>query len=326
MAFVAMAMSAAAQTAIQTPKTFDNVSLGITVGATTPLDMNSVFPINANVGLRLDKMFTPTIGAQVEGLAILNDNHFADFKTMVKSTNLGGNVLVNLNNLILGYKGIPRTLEFTLVSGLGWLHTFDYQTNFLTAKEGLDIALNLGKKKANKIVLTPAVYFNLNKGGDIQFNKHNAQLGVSLGFVHNFKCSNGTHSFKTYDVCAMIDEIGRLNEELAKKPPIVEKIKETVIVKEKNVKSEVVVFFEKNSYDLDDAAKQALKSIAQNEEVTVEGTASPEGGEEFNQKLSERRAATVADFLTKNGVKVKSFVGKGVIGKASNRVAIVRCN
>lgn len=39
-----------AQTAVQTPKTFDNVYVGAQVGVTTPMSFNSVFPLNFNAG------------------------------------------------------------------------------------------------------------------------------------------------------------------------------------------------------------------------------------------------------------------------------------
>jgi hypothetical protein len=56
--------------------------------------------------------------------------------------------------------------------------------------------------------------------------------------------------------------------------------------------------------------------------VDVTATASPSGTKAFNQKLSEKRAKAVADFLTSRGVKVNSAVGKGV-DPVSGRSAVV---
>ena len=71
-------------------------------------------------------------------------------------------------------------------------------------------------------------------------------------------------------------------------------------------------------------AKATLDKIGENLVVDVIGTSSPEGDAEFNKRLSEKRAAVVADYLTKRGVKVNSWIGKGVhIGLATNRLAIV---
>ena len=71
-------VSANAQIATQNSYTLDNVSFGVTGGLTTPLDFDSMFPLNTNVGLKVQKDFTPVFGVQAEGLFFLNDNHFAD--------------------------------------------------------------------------------------------------------------------------------------------------------------------------------------------------------------------------------------------------------
>ena len=171
-------VSANAQIAIEKSNALDNISLGVTAGVTTPLDFNSVFPLNTVVGLKAQKDFTPVIGVQIEGLAIFNDNHFGDLKTAFKATNVGLNGVINLSNAFWGYKGSPRTFEVSAVGGIGWLHEFDSKDNSLTAKTGLDLAFNLGKAKAVSIVVSPGVYWNLNRGGNIEFNKHNKILSM----------------------------------------------------------------------------------------------------------------------------------------------------
>jgi hypothetical protein len=197
----------------------------------------------------------------------------------------------------------------------------------MTAKTGLDLAFNLGKNKATSIVVTPAIYWNLNKPGHIHFDKHNAQLAVNVSFIYHFKNSNGTHHFKTYDVGAMLDEISYLNGRIAecesREPQIkeVEKIVEkTVTVNENN--SKWIVPFEFGKSTLTPAAVFILNQIGEDSIVEVTATASPEGNKEFNQRLSEMRAAKVSDFLTKRGVKVASAEGKGV-DPEKGRTAIV---
>jgi hypothetical protein len=311
-------VSANAQIATENSKVFDNISIGVTAGVSTPMDFNSMFPLNPNFGLKLQKDFTPVFGLQLEGLAILNDNHFTDIKTMVKATNVGVNGVFNLSNAIWGYKGTPRTFEVAAVAGLGWLHEWNSSENSLTGKTGLDLIFNLGKKKAHSIVITPAVYWNLHKYDAIQFTKEGAQIAVNLTYVYHFKTSNGTHHFKTYDVGAMIGEINRLNEELAKKPTEVEVVKvvEKVVEKPVTVTStngeKWIVTFATGSAKLTPEAKFILNQIGENAIVDVTATASPNGSAKFNQKLSEKRAKAVADFLTNRGVKVNSAEGKGV--------------
>ena len=326
LALFSAVVTANAQIATENSNAFDNVGAGITAGVSTPLDFNSVFPLNTNVGLKITKDITPVIGFQIEGLAVLNDNHFSDLKTAVKATNVGLNGALNLSNFFWGYKGTPRVFEVSTIAGLGWLHAWNTSENSLTAKTGLDLAFNLGKNKAHSLVLTPAVYWNLHKIDAIQFNKKGAQLALNLSYIYHFKTSNGTHHFKTYDVGAMISEIERLNGALSecekREPKVVDKIVEKEIAVPTN--TEWFVQFAQKSAELTAEAKATLDKIGEDLVVDVIGTSSPEGDAEFNKRLSEKRAAVVADYLTKRGVKVNSWAGKGVqIGLATNRLAIV---
>ena len=323
-------LSANAQIATENSKLTDNIYVGVGGVVTTPLDFNSVSPLNAGASLKIGKNITPIFGFEAEGAVLFNDNNFGRWTpTFVKLTNVGLNGTINLNNLFAGYKGTPRTFEVSTNTGLGWMCYSNTSNSTMTAKTGLDFAFNLGAKKAVSIVLSPAVYWNLQNNSQIQFNKNHAQLALAATFVYHFKNSNGTHSFKTYDVGAMISEISRLNDELAKKPKEIEVIK--IVEKEVATATAAVekkecttfVFFAKDSAVLSDAAKETLKSINA-ASVTIKAYASPEGTAAYNQKLSERRAAAVRDFLTNNtNVKVVSAEGCGVNGAESARVAIV---
>ena len=326
LALFSAVVTANAQIATENSNAFDNVGVGVTAGVSTPLDFNSVFPFNTNVGLKITKDITPVIGFQIEGLAVLNDNHFSDLKTAVKATNVGLNGALNLSNFFWGYKGTPRVFEVSTVAGLGWLHTWNTSENSMTAKTGLDLAFNLGKNKVHSLVLTPAVYWNLHKIDAIQFNKKGAQLALNLSYIYHLKTSNGTHHFKTYDVGAMNNEInylhGKLDECEKREPKLVERIVEKKVAVPTN--TEWFVQFAQKSAELTAEAKATLDKIGENLVVDIIGTSSPEGDAEFNQRLSEKRAAVVADYLTKRGVKVNSWAGKGVqIGLATNRLAIV---
>ena len=57
--------------------------------------------------------------------------------------------------------------------------------------------------------------------------------------------------------------------------------------------------------------------------VNVVATASPEGGKNYNQRLSERRAEAVAKYLRDRNVEVVSTEGLGVVGRESGRVAVI---
>lgn len=307
-----------AQTAYEKSKLFDNTSVGVTVGASTPLDFNSVTPLNTNVGIKLQKDFTPVVGVQVEGLAFVNANHFNNLSTFVKATNVSASGVINWSNALLGYKGTPRFFEVSSVTGLGWLYMWDTPNNTLSAKTGLDLSFNLGK--AHSIVLTPAVYWNLSNTDKVQFNKNHAQLAINASYIYHFKTSNGTHSFKKYDIGAMNDEINSLKAELAKKPTV---ITNTDTVTVTNNIGDIYVFFAQNSDKLTVDAKSELSAIPANAHVYVVGSASPEGTSSYNQKLSERRAEAVAKYLTSKGIKVDSAEGIGVIDETSGRLVKV---
>jgi len=337
-----MVLSASAQTAVQTSKVFDNVSVGVTGGVATPLSFNSMFPLNTVAGLRLQKDFTPVIGVQAEGLVFLNTNNgkfINPAKTTVKATNVGVNGIINLSNAILGYKGSPRFFEVSTVTGIGWIHEWETKFNFLSAKTGLDLAFNLGKSKAHSIVITPAIIWNLNKISQIEFNKQRSQLLLTASYVYHFKTSNGTHAFKVWDVGALNDNINQLRAEnqalkdnndalldvikkLTNHPIEAPKTAAVQTVDSPKFVGEWVVFFAKNSAELTDEAKQTLNTIQGT--VNVTATASPEGTKAYNQKLSEKRAQVVADFLKNKGVTVKTAEGLGAINSSSNRVAIVK--
>ncbi len=290
-----------AQTAYEKAKFFDNWSAGVTAGISSPLDFDHVTPFNTNFGIKLQKDFTPEVGVQVEGLAFVNDNHFTTSNTWVKASNVNVNGVLNWSNIICGYKGTPRFFEASTVTGIGWLHTYGISHNYLSAKTGFDLAFNLGK--AHSIVLTPAVYWNLGAlNNQIQFDKNRAQLAVNVSYVYHFKTSNGTHSFKKYNIGAMKREINHLKKELAKKPKeIVHEVVNTKTIVN-SVDNSYTVNFTKGSSKVSDvtAIANALKNS--DTKITVIGGVSPEGTEAFNKKLALDRAQAVKDALVKSGI------------------------
>ena len=334
MAFSAIVMNA--QTAVQTSKALDNTYVGIEGGVATPLTFDKVFPLNSVATVRVGKLFTPVFGTEIEGSAWFgshsaNRGRFDGYThNAIRGLYVGVNGLVNLTNLFWDYNGSPRKFEVSTVVGTGWIHTFvpnngDKYNNHFGAKTGLDFAFNLGTTKAHTINVRPAVLWNLgvpgNSCGQDAFNKRGAQLYVGIGYTYHFKTSNGTYSFKLYDVGAMNDEINRLRAELDKKPTEIVKIKEVVTTK--IVESgEYVVYFAQNSDELTDDAKSVLDNVKGS--VNVDGYASPEGTEKYNKELSQRRANVVAEYLRTKGVTVTDAVGCGVVGETSNRVVIVK--
>jgi len=367
-------LSANAQIATENAKFFDNTYVGVEVGATTPLNFNSVFPLNTVTGIKFGKELTPVFGLEVEGLAVFGDNVYrygyngsiptdgafnvhknGSVNTFVKATNVGLNGTINWSNLLFGYQGTPRFFEVKTNIGFGWLHYFgDFTPNFpvggyvtsdkrnvLTAKTVVDLAFNIDNKKAHTITVSPGIYWGLNESGNIQFNKNYAQFGVMVGYAYHFKTSNETHTFKTYDVGAMLHEIDYLNEQLAKKPTevIVEKVVEKTVAIDNitpmphatnavetvpETVSDTYIFFAFDSAELDIRAKEELNKLGENGIYCIDAYASSEGSTEYNKVLSQRRADAVKEYLEGRGCKINSAIGHGVVfGPTTGRVAVV---
>mgnify|MGYP001668737247 CR=1 FL=1 len=327
-------LGASAQTSLQTTKPFDNVYVGLNGGVATDKGLNTVSPDSPVLSLRVGKQFSPVYSAEIEGLAFFSTNKSDN---TVKTSYLGLNGLVNLNNLFCGYNNKPRTFEVSAVAGTGWIHNYtphqsDKYNNYLGAKTGLDIAFNLGQSKKHTINVRPEIFWNLSEPGNrysqLAFNRHGSQYLLTVGYTYHFKTSNGTHYFKEYNIETYESTIARLREQLRHQEVQVREVVKDLSVKDTVVQTvtvqtttEHVVFFAKNSYDLTEEVQNVLKNIVGT--VNVYGYASPEGKKEHNDMLSYRRAEVVARFLKAQGVTVKEVVGYGALNETSNRVAIV---
>ena len=77
------------------------------------------------------------------------------------------------------------------------------------------------------------------------------------------------------------------------------------------------VLFDTAKYNLRPAAREKLAKIAgivlahPGLQLEVEGHTDDRGSEEYNQELSEKRAATVKDYLVQQGIPMASIVAKG---------------
>ena len=331
-----MLSSANAQIAYQKADFLDNVYVGLNGGVSSPLDFNSVTPFNAQAGVKVGKNWSPVFGTNIEGTAVFGDNHFADSHTFVKATYVGLNGTLNLTNLFLNYNP-DKVFETSLEAGLGWIHNYhtptptniDGHANYLGAKTGVILAWNIGNNKAWQLYAEPSVYWNLSKTDKIQFNKHNAQLAVSVGVVYKFKTSNKTHNFKVYNIYDYTsaleearDRIAALeaqNAELSKRPTetynvVKETNKETVVYSQ----DIITVSFLQNSAELTQDAKNILDKVSASLPVKVIGSTSPEGTTRRNSELSVQRANAVAEYLKSRGVEVVSAEGN-----EHGRIAVV---
>ena len=331
-----MLSSANAQIAYQKADFLDNVYVGLNGGVSSPLDFNSVTPFNAQAGVKVGKNWSPVFGTNIEGTAVFGDNHFADSHTFVKATYVGLNGTLNLTNLFLNYNP-DKVFETSLEAGIGWIHNYhtptptniDGHANYLGAKTGVILAWNIGNNKAWQLYAEPSVYWNLSKTDKIQFNKHNAQLAVSVGVVYKFKTSNKTHNFKVYNIYDYTsaleearDRIAALeaqNAELSKRPTetynVVKETNKETIVYSQDI---FTVSFLQNSAELTQDAKNILDKVGASLPVKIIGSTSPEGTTRRNSELSVQRANAVAEYLKSRGVNVISAEGN-----EHGRIAVV---
>ena len=327
-----MLSSANAQIAYQKADFLDNVYVGLNGGVSSPLDFNSLTPFNAQAGVKVGKNWSPVFGTNIEGTAVFGDNHFADSHTFVKATYVGLNGTLNLTNLFLNYNP-DKVFETSLEAGIGWIHNYhtptptniDGHANYLGAKTGVILAWNIGNNKAWQLYAEPSVYWNLSKTDKIQFNKHNAQLAVSVGVVYKFKTSNKTHNFKVYNIYDYTsaleearDRIAALeaqNAELSKRPTETYNVVKETVVYSQDI---ITVSFLQNSAELTQDAKNILDKVSASLPVKVIGSTSPEGTTRRNSELSVQRANAVAKYLKSRGVKVVSAEGN-----EHGRIAVV---
>ena len=337
-----MAVSANAQTVTES-KTTDNIYVGVNGGLSTVTRLSSLGAgdhsrfkdITPSIGFRVGRWFTPVVGLALEGnFNFKNLHHSNEAKTFVNSTNVSLLGTLNVLNWIGGYNGEPRCFEVIPVFGLGWGHTFGHpsdawKANVVTSKFGIDLAYNFGSQKEWQLYVEPSINWNIHEKGrtEVEYSSNYSTLKGTIGLNYKFGNSNGTHNFTIAklrdqsEIDALNAQINDLRSELAKKPK--EVVKDNNITCEVKVENLVFVTFAQGKTTLTKEAKVALNAIAKGKHVQVVGTASPEGSKEINDKISQSRANSVADYLKSRGVIVDEATGEGVQGTTSNRLAIV---
>lgn len=333
-------LSAWAQVVYGNNKFTDNIYVGITGGASTPLagGVDDVFPLNGIAGLKLGKDLTPVFGFNVEALVGFGSNgiiitgHGSDNSgaankgTAIRTASVGLNGTINWSNAIVGYNA-NRILNISTETGLSYNHEYRAGSDGrddLGAKAGILVDFKVSDPW--HVFVEPAVYWNLTKSGGVTFHKNNSQLAVQVGVVYRFKTSNGTHNFAKYNVGNMEHIIAKLNEQLSQKPT--EVIREvpgpttTITITDTiYINKGYTILFAYDSSELSPSAQATLDEVRG--PVTVVGYASPEGPSDYNQALSEERAKVVTDYLVSRGVEVIKTEGAGVDGETSNRIVVV---
>ena len=326
---------------------WDNWSMGVQGGATMKMSVEGFFKsARPAFGLTLGKQWTPILGMDIQGMGYVNTTNSS---TMIDASDVSLIGRMNLMNLFAGYNGMPRPFEVETVTGLGWLHhymTGSGDTDDLSARVGLNFNFNLGEDAAWTLGIKPAVLFNLTgeyPSKKLAFNRNKANMEILLGLTYHFADADGNRHFALVNaidplaLAAMNEEINDLREVIvAKDVELVGLADELMVVQDqlneaRNKEMEAtgqtikilesVVAFPFNQSDVQTSQMPSLEHVANylkdnpNAKITVNGYASPEGTEEYNLQLSQRRADAVKNILVdKYGIAADRInaIGHGV--------------
>ena len=224
LAVAAMSLSAAsAQVTVEGSKFTDNLSVTLKGGIVSPFQHYAFWKAARPVGgIELRKQVTSVLGLGVEGEWSFNtsswDKPYGEHtsiwgphsKTIVDHQLVGAFGTINLTNWLLGYLGVPRTLDIEAVAGAGWWHAYKTgeivtpgdvpievaDKNSWYTKAGLNLNWNVGESRAFTVSLKPAVVWYLGRGATQHttvFNANTAAVEIEAGITYHFKNHNGQH-------------------------------------------------------------------------------------------------------------------------------------
>ena len=338
-----------AQTAVEGNKFLDNWSIGISAGGTTPLTHYSFFGnLRPITGIELNKQLTPVFGFGLEAVGSFNTSQS---RTAFDRSNVSLLGLVNLNNLLGTYTGVPRPFEIEAVAGIGWLHYYmnrrmGSDQNSMSTKLGLNFNFNLGESKAWTLALKPALVYDMNAMGAeaVRFHSKRAVWEISVGLKYHLGCSHGKHYFtkvKPYDqqeVDILNEKINELHSQVGKNTEALEEaarkvtelktaldkcrnqepkiVKDTIDNSRKTLES--VITFRQGRTTVDNSQLPNVERIAtylknhKEASVVIKGYASPEGSVEVNDRIARQRAEIVKKMLVNRyGIAEERIVAEG---------------
>ena len=336
LAMAAIAIGASAQ-AVERPGFFDNVSLGLDGGVTTPMRGQAFFgSMRGNVGLHVAKQITPVLGLGVEGVFGINTSSWEGYQhssTAFDNSYVGVYGTADLFNLFGGYKCAVRPFNIEAVLGAGWGHNYvndmgredrpDY--NYFATKAGLNFNFNVTDRFT--VSLKPYVLWNMAGDYDessVAYNINKATFNLMAGVSYRF--GDGFDCVRPYDqgeVDALNSQVNALRGEVAASTAAAQawetkanglaaelqacRDRKPEVIKEvtNNFSSVRFVFFRVGSHKVTADQMPNVEMIADymknhpKSTVTIKGYASPEGNFEFNVKLAQNRAEAVKLLLTK---------------------------
>ena len=291
--------------------------------------------IQGVIGAEVGKWVTPKFGVAFEGdFGIRNGSKFGYFNyewvdaeqyqkaQRFNYITVTGLTKFNMSNIFAGWNP-ERKWEFVLATGPMWIHGFpgkNYENDF-----GVKFKAEVNYNATERLQLNLIPEFNYNLTGCYsygtyehpRFDSRNSWYGLKVGVTYKMgkQFTECPYKYTQADVDKLNAEINDLR---ARQPETVTKVVEKVVTKEVAVKTVYqpvyVVAFDFAKDKLDQAGRNVLDAIPTDAVVDVQGEASYPGAKKFNQKLSERRASVVTEYLTKRGVKVANSNGIGATG------------
>ena len=287
--------------------------------------------IQGVIGAEVGKWITPKFGVAFEGdFGIRNGSEAGKFNDEDKAhsfnyINVTGLTKFNVSNIFAGWNP-NRKVEFVLATGPMWIHGFpDWgYVNDFGVKFKAEVNYNVTERW--QLNLIPEFNYNLT-GADESAGEHpkfdvcNSWYGLKVGVTYKIgkQFTECPYKYTQADVDKLNAEINDLR---ARQPETVTK----VVTKEVTVKTVYqpvyVVAFDFSKAELDQAGRDVLDAIPTDAVVDVQGEASYPGAKKFNQKLSERRASVVTEYLTNRGIKVSNCNGIGETGHQIVKVVV----
>lgn len=282
------------------------------------------FRSNPGVSIAVGKWFTPGIGLRTKlsgiwGKNVTDDNNDGNGN---KYWTLNEHVLFNLSNMLCGYNP-NRVWNFIPFAGAGVTRSMSYNTYAMNYSVGILNTFRVSKKVGINFELgwdrlegdaDGCDYSNGNRGWDSHDNKLYAEVGLTfnLGKASWDKTPDvdAIKALSQSQIDALNAQLNDANAENARlKKLLAEKKEEPTKGVKEFANSPVSVFFSINKYkiasrkDLVNVKEMAKYAKENDANILVTGYAdSATGKPAYNQKLSEKRANTVADEIVKMGV------------------------
>lgn len=335
---------------LREPKLFDNMSIGLDGGVTTPLNHGAFFgDMRGVVGLHIQKMITPTYGVGVEGAWSVNTSSWYGQRhstTAFDASYVGMYGLVNLNSLFCGYgseKG--RVFDIDAQAGAGWGHNYQSSPvadhNFFATKAGLNFNFHPTDKVT--IRLSPSVLWDMSDAGvdrsSAAYNANkatfNLMAGVSVTLGDTFEYADPYNQAEVdalnnrinelrgdLDNCAnALAEAQARNQALARQLDACQKkAPEVQVVKESKDFLQTVryVFYTIGKSNIRQDQLPNVEQIAvylknhPKATVVVKGYASQDGPLDVNERLAKQRAQSVKNTLiNKYGIAANRIDASG---------------